>query len=52
MILIIVNNHKIELNFADLLRDNWQSLRERCIHNKMSLDKVAEFYSIWKFSGR
>ena len=50
MILIIFDNHKIEWKFADLL---WlATLRERCTHNKMSLDKIAELYSIWKSSGR
>ena len=52
MIMKIFDNHKIELKFADLLRDDWQSLRERCTHNKISLDKIAESYFIWKSSGR
>ena len=50
--MIIFDNHKIEWKFADLLRDDWQSLRERCTHNKMSLDKIAELYSAWKCSGK
>ena len=50
MIMIIFDNHKIERKFADL-RDDRQSLRERCTHNKMSLDNIAELYSIWKSSG-
>ena len=50
--MISFDNLKIELKFADLLRDDWQSLRERCTQNKMSLDKIAELQSIWKSSGR
>ena len=50
--MIIFDNHKVELKFADLLRDDWKSLRERCTRDKMSLDKIAELYSIWKSSGR
>ena len=52
MIMIIFDNHKIEWKFTDLRRDDWQSLRERCMQNKMSLDEIAELYSIWKSSGR
>ena len=52
MIIIILNNPKIGRKFSDLLRDDWQSLRERCTHNKMSLDKVAKLCSVWKSSGR
>ena len=52
MIKIIFDNHRIEGKLADLLRGDWQSLRERCTHDKMSLDKIAELYSILKSSGR
>ena len=51
-LIIIFNNHKIEWKFAELLRDDWQSLRERCTHNKMNLDKIAELYSVWKSLGK
>ena len=47
MIMIFFDNHKIEWKFADLLRDDWQSLWER-----MSLEKIAELHSIWKSFGR
>ena len=46
------DNHKIEQKFEDLVRDDWQSLRERRTRNKMSFDKIAELYSIWKSCGR
>ena len=46
MIMIIFNNHKIERKFADLLRDDWQSLRERWAINKMSLDKIVLYWKI------
>ena len=52
MIMMFFDNHKIEWKFADLLRDDWQSLRERCTHNKMNLDKIAELFSVWKSYGR
>ena len=46
--MINFDNHKIEWKFADLFRNVWQSLKKRCKHRKMSLDKIAELYSIWK----
>ena len=46
------DNNKIEQKFEDLVRDDWQSLREKCTPNKMSFDKIAELYSIWKSCGR
>ena len=48
--MIIFDNHKMEWKFADLLRDDWKSLRERWAHNKMSLDKIPELLSILKSS--
>ena len=50
--MIIFDNQKMEWKFADLLKDDWKSLRERCAHNKTSLDKIADLYSIWKSSRR
>ena len=34
--ILIFDNHKTEHPFADLLRGDWQSLRQRCAHKKIS----------------
>ena len=52
MIMIIFDNHRIEWKFAELFKDDQQSLRERYTHSKTSLDKTAELHSIWESSKR
>ena len=52
MIMIIFDNHRIEWKFADLFKEDQQTLKERYTHSKTSLDKTAELHSIWESSKR
>ena len=42
--ILIFNNHKTEHPFADLLRGDWQSLRQRCAHKKISSGQNKNYF--------
>ena len=47
MIMIFFDNHKIDRKFADLLRDDWQSLRERMsLENRRIVPYLEIFWKI------